>query len=107
MAGVKLKKVRKIKVPEQQAENRKLKVAAYCRVSTKHESQKSSIDLQIKYYAKYIEEQEDWEFAGIFMDYGSRCRIKGRENFQTMIHCYMDFLQKIGPRLICSDPMAI
>ncbi len=27
----------------------------------------------------------DWEFVGIFMDYGSRCRIKGRVNFQTMI----------------------
>lgn len=80
-----MKKVRKIEVPEQQAENRKLKVAAYCRVSTKYESQKSSIDLQVKYYTKYIEEQVDWEFAGIFMDYGSRCRIKGRENFQTMI----------------------
>ncbi len=80
-----MKKVRKIEVPEKQAESRKLKVAAYCRVSTKYESQKSSIDLQVEYYTKYIEEQADWEFAGIFMDYGSRCRIKGRENFQTMI----------------------
>jgi site-specific DNA recombinase len=77
--------VRKIEVPEKQTDNRKLKVVAYCRVSTKYESQKSSIDLQVEYYTKYIEEQENWEFAGIFMDYGSRCRIKGRENFQTMI----------------------
>lgn len=80
-----MKKVKKIEVPEKQAESRKLKVAAYCRVSTKYVSQKSSIDLQVEYYTKYIEEQADWEFAGIFMDYGSRCRIKGRENFQTMI----------------------
>lgn len=80
-----MKKVRKIEVPEKQAESRKLKVAAYCRVSTKYESQKSSIDLQVEYYTKYIKKQADWEFAGIFMDYGSRCRIKGRVNFQTMI----------------------
>ena len=80
-----MKKVRKIEVPEKQTDSRKLKVAAYCRVSTKYESQKSSIDLQVEYYTKYIEKQADWEFAGIFMDYGSRCRIKGRENFQTMI----------------------
>lgn len=65
--------------------SRKLKVAAYCRVSTKYESQKSSIDLQVEYYTKYIKKQADWEFVGIFMDYGSRCRIKGRVNFQTMI----------------------
>ena len=80
-----MKKVRKIEVPKKQAESRKLKVAAYCRVSTKYESQKSSIDLQVQYYTKYIKKQADWEFAGIFMDYGSRCRIKGRVNFQTMI----------------------
>jgi site-specific DNA recombinase len=68
-----MKKVKKIEVPEKQAESRKLKVAAYCRVSTKYESQKSSIDLQVEYYTKYIDEQADWESAGIFMDYGSRC----------------------------------
>lgn len=29
-------------------------VAAYCRVSTKHEEQESSLDTQIKYYDQYI-----------------------------------------------------
>ncbi len=48
-----MKKVRKIEVPEKQVESRKLKVAAYCMVSTKYESQKSSIDLQIEYYKIY------------------------------------------------------
>jgi site-specific DNA recombinase len=80
-----MKKVRKIEVPKKQTESKKLKVAAYCRVSTKYESQKSSIELQVEYYTKYIEEQVGWEFAGIFMDYGSRCRIKGRETFQSML----------------------
>ena len=37
-------------------ENEKLKVAAYCRVSTKSESQKSSIEAQVNYYTKLIEE---------------------------------------------------
>ncbi len=37
-----MKKVRKIEVPQKDA-IRKLRVAAYCRVSTKYESQKSSI----------------------------------------------------------------
>lgn len=40
-----MKKVRKIEVPQKDT-IRKLRVAAYCRVSTKYESQKSSIELQ-------------------------------------------------------------
>ena len=36
------------------AEPRRKRVAAYCRVSTKHEEQESSLDTQIKYYDQYI-----------------------------------------------------
>ncbi len=43
-----MKKLRRIEPAK--AENKKLKVAAYCRVSTKFESQQSSIDLQISNY---------------------------------------------------------
>jgi site-specific DNA recombinase len=85
-----MKNIRKIEVPKKQTESRKLRVAAYCRVSTKYESQRSSIELQVKYYTKYIEEQINWECAGVFMDYGSRCRIKGREDFQKMIQKALD-----------------
>lgn len=54
-----MKKVRKIKVPEPNT-TRKLQVAAYCRVSTKYESQKSSIELQKCYYENYIKEHSNW-----------------------------------------------
>ncbi|KAF5036168.1 hypothetical protein DSECCO2_577870 [anaerobic digester metagenome] len=47
--------------------NRKLKVATYCRVSTERETQKNSIDIQIKYYTDLI--QAEWDFAGVFYDY--------------------------------------
>lgn len=67
------------------SENEKLKVAAYCRVSTKLESQKSSIEAQINYYTRLIEENLKWENAGVYIDYGSRCRIKGRPEFSKMI----------------------
>ena len=66
-------------------ENEKLKVVAYCRVSTKLESQKSSIEAQINYYTRLIEENLKWENAGVYIDYGSRCRIKGRPEFSKMI----------------------
>lgn len=80
-----MKKIRKIDVIEEQRKKEKLRVAAYCRVSTKYESQKSSIDLQISYYMHLIEQNPDWINAGVFTDYGSRCRIKGREGFCQMI----------------------
>lgn len=40
-----MKKIRKIEMPKKDYA-KKLRVAAYCRVSTKYESQKSSMELQ-------------------------------------------------------------
>lgn len=37
----------------------KLRVAAYCRVSTNHEEQESSLETQISYYGKLIAEHKD------------------------------------------------
>lgn len=79
-----MKKVIKLNVVKEH-NYKKLKVEAYCRVSTKYESQKSSIELQQHYYEKYIKEHPDWIFAGVYVDYGSRGRITKRVNFQKMI----------------------
>ena len=79
-----MKKIRKIEVPAKNAV-KKLRVAAYCRVSTKYESQKSSIELQKAHYEKFIQEQPNWLLAGVYVDYGSRCRIAKRAEFQKMI----------------------
>ena len=85
-----MKKVRKIDVVQEEREKKQLKVAAYCRVSTKYESQKSSIDLQVSYFTHLIEKNPDWESAGIYVDIGSRCRTKDREQFRQMIQKAMD-----------------
>lgn len=79
-----MRKVRKIEVPKKDTV-RKLRVAAYCRVSTKYESQKSSIELQKDYYEGYIKAHHNWLFAGVYADYGSRVRIDKRTEFQKMI----------------------
>ena len=50
-----MKKIRKIDVVQQNPRDQKLRVAAYCRVSTKYEGQKSSIELQKEYYTNLIE----------------------------------------------------
>jgi len=81
-----MKKIYKIDVVQQNSRNKKLRVVAYCRVSTKCESQKTSIELQKEYYTKLIENNPDWQNSGVFVDYGSRCRMKGRPAFCEMIH---------------------
>ncbi len=79
-----MKKLRRIEPIKE--ENKKLKVAAYCRVSTKFESQQSSIDLQISHYKNVIQSNPQWEYAGIYFDYGSGLRQKGRSNLEDMIN---------------------
>lgn len=65
---------------------KKLRVAAYCRVSTDQEDQLHSFDAQVEYYTKYIEEHENYEMAGIYADEGiSGTNTKRREQFKKMI----------------------
>lgn len=46
----------------------KLKVAAYCRVSTDSEEQATSYDAQVEHYTEYIRKNPEWEFAGIYAE---------------------------------------
>lgn len=46
----------------------KIRVAAYCRVSTDSEEQASSYEIQIEHYTNYIKRNKEWELAGIFAD---------------------------------------
>lgn len=48
----------------------KIRVAAYCRVSTDSEEQASSYEIQIEHYTNYIKKNKEWELAGIFADDG-------------------------------------
>ena len=48
----------------------KLRVAAYCRVSTDSEEQLVSLATQRNHYEAYITANPDWEFAGIYYDEG-------------------------------------
>ena len=64
----------------------KQRVAAYCRVSTDSEEQLNSYEAQKTYYTQKIEENPDWELAGIFADKGlSGTSMKKRDNFNKMI----------------------
>lgn len=48
----------------------KLKVAAYCRVSTDSKEQLASLDAQTKHYEEYIKSNPDWQFTEIYYDEG-------------------------------------
>ena len=50
----------------------KLRVAAYCRVSTDQEEQENSFKNQVDYYTRYIQENPNYIFAGIYADEGIR-----------------------------------
>lgn len=81
-----LKRVWLIPVSEEKTKYKKLKVAAYCRVSTKEECQLSSYEIQREYYAGLIKNNPDWEFAGIYRDHGkSGLRIDERDGLNELI----------------------
>ncbi|MBR4455480.1 MAG: recombinase family protein [Solobacterium sp.] len=64
----------------------KLKVAAYCRVSTESEEQATSYEAQVKHYTEYITNHPGWQLAGIYADEGiSGTNTKKREEFNRLI----------------------
>ena len=54
--------------PKLQKDLRKLRVAAYARVSSDKDAMLHSLDAQIHYYRNLICGNPDWEFAGIYED---------------------------------------
>ena len=74
---------------ESAGEIKKLRVAAYCRVSTELEQQQSSYDIQVEYYTRHIMQNPNWIFAGVFADDGrSATNTFRRDDFnQLMDQC--------------------
>ena len=72
-------------------EKPKIKVAAYCRVSTDSEEQLTSYEAQVDYYTRYIQGRPDWVFVGIYTDEGiSATNTKRREGFNRMVPDALD-----------------
>lgn len=66
-----MKKVTKIEgVQNNSTQKKKLRVAAYCRVSTGSDAQLESLEAQKTHYERYINSREDWQFAGLYFDEG-------------------------------------
>ena len=72
-------------VPEKERTKKIRRVAAYCRVSTESEEQAESYESQQKYYTQYINENPNYEMAGIYADAISGGRAETRSDFMRMI----------------------
>jgi len=62
-----------------------LRVAAYCRVSSDHEEQESSLEAQVSYYQKLITAHEDWKLMEIYSERASGTQLKKRPEFLRML----------------------
>ena len=67
-------------------QQRKLRAAAYCRVSTDSEDQSNSFSAQLKYYTEYIKSNPEMEFVDIYADEGitGTC-VNKRDEFKRMM----------------------
>ncbi len=76
---------------------KKLRVAAYCRVSTDKDDQANSLVSQRKYFCEYINAHDDWILDNIYYDEGiSGTQTKKRAGFNAMIdeamHGHIDLI---------------
>ena len=78
--------VAKLIAPTTKQEIPKLRVAAYCRVSSNSADQRNSFATQEHVYTKYIAKKQEWELVDIFADEGlSGMKADNRPEFQRMI----------------------
>ena len=65
---------------------RKLRVAAYARVSSSSEDQLNSYRVQNQYYSELISNNPDWEMVDVYADEGiTGTSVEKREDFQRMM----------------------
>ena len=53
-----------------QQQPKRLRVAAYARVSSKSTNQLNSMSVQVEYYTDLIQKNPNWEFVGVYADEG-------------------------------------
>ena len=63
----------------------KIRVCAYCRVSTEEDEQADSLENQMTHYEEEIRSNPDYEFAGIYSDFGISGFKENRPGFQQML----------------------
>lgn len=81
-----MKRITKIEQDRVNALMPKLRVAAYCRVSTASDDQLVSLEAQKTHYESYIKANTEWEFAGVYYDKGvTGTKTEGRDELLRLI----------------------
>ena len=65
--------------------DQRLRVAAYCRVSTRHEEQYHSLEAQMVYYTDYIERNPNWEFVAVYSDIASGVHTANHPGYRQLM----------------------
>ena len=65
--------------------SQKLKVAAYCRVSTFYDAQQQSLENQTEYFTQFIKRNPFWRFVAVYADNASGLHVKNRPGYQQML----------------------
>ena len=78
-------------------QSKKLRVAAYARVSSDSADQLNSFATQVDYYTGYIQSKEEWEFAGLYADEAiSGITADKRSDFQRLLaDCHAGKIDRI------------
>ena len=74
------------KIPAKPKEKRRIRVAAYARVSSDKDAAFHSLEAQRDYYERYVSEHPDFELVGIYSDNGISGTIMERPEFQRMLN---------------------
>ena len=61
------------------------RVAAYARVSMEKDAMLHSLAAQVSYYSERIQRNSEWEYAGVFADFGLTGTKEKRPEFQRML----------------------
>lgn len=84
--GELMKTITKIEEIESVGPAKKIRVAAYCRVSSSSDDQLISLETQKAHYETYIRANPEWEFAGLYYDEGiSGTKTSKREGLLSML----------------------
>lgn len=72
--------------PKEEPSVTKIRVAAYCRVSTNHTEQENSYETQVRYFSSLYNDSETEQLVGIYADEGiSGTSIESRVSFNKMM----------------------
>lgn len=92
-----MERITKIETTKDFLKKRKIRVAAYARVSTKSDEQLLSLETQKEHYNSFISSNPEWEYVGLYYDEGiSATKIEKRDGLLTLLKdCQNGLIDKV------------